>query len=716
MNATTRPGLAIGFKAIVLTLLLSFARCSGSGTSSSHNDATASGGSGGSGSGGTQIPSGKDSGADSAKDSPGSGGQIPGTGGTAGSGGSMAIDGSVGIDAATNNTYVLPVDRATTWNLAGLLSKGGIPSASWPICNSTPLVPTGGGNDSDQINTKIGSCPVGSVVMLGSGTFVMGKGNYVLLNKGVVLRGSGAGKTILKNPLNVPATASNQEAGDSTPIVIIGPGRWVGFDGDARCNGLTAYQTTKMQLLSSDANKGAMSVTVASGSIFKPGQFVILDETSNASWQPDLTGISTSVWATADYSVQWNLHNPATQGDDLSYSAVTPSIANNWAGLGNGSDATCWFSRQDRPQSEIKEIASVNGNTVTFTSPLHKGYRTANHAELTTATGDNLFVVNAGLENLSVIGGGDGAVNIINSAYSWAKNIEVTTWYGHGVGIGGFRTELRDSYIHDAAWPEPGGAGYAVDIGGSELLIENNIVVKVNKVMVDRSAGAGSVVAYNYMDDGYIATTESWIEIGLNASHMVGAHHVLFEGNQSFNMDSDDTHGNSTYMVYFRNWTTTTRAKFQSGFTGNTIDDVNTPDNGPKRAAAAMRYSRWMSFVGNILGQSGVTTAAKGYVDEANEMLAGDTIWLLGWNDISPYKADPGVAATAIRDGNWDWFLGKQTWLTNPAASLPDSFYLASKPAFFEANPWPWVDPTTGAVYTLPAKARFDAGKPNLAP
>ena len=54
------------------------------------------------------------------------------------------------------------------------------------------------------------------------------------------------------------------------------------------------------------------------------------------------------------------------------------------------SDGACWFSRSDRPQNEIKEIAGVSGNTITFTSPLHKSYRTANHAELTTFTGDNL--------------------------------------------------------------------------------------------------------------------------------------------------------------------------------------------------------------------------------------------------------------------------------------------------------------------------------------
>ena len=42
--------------------------------------------------------------------------------------------------------------------------------------------------------------------------------------------------------------------------------------------------------------------------------------------------------------------------------------------------------------------------------------------------------------------------------------------------------------------------------------------------------------------------------------------------------------------------------------------------------------------------------------------------------------------------------------------AIPNSMYLTSKPAFFGSNPWPWVDPTTGTTYTLPAKARYDAG------
>ena len=601
------------------------------------------------------------------------------------------------------------------------MSKGGIPSANWPVCNASPLTPSGTSDDSAQINNMISQCAPGTVVQLAAGTFVMGTGNFVLIDKGVVLRGAGAGKTILKNPRNVFATAGNQQAADPVPVVVLGPGQWVNPDGDSRCQGPTAYQTAYMQLLSADASQGSYSVTVANGSIFSAGQMVLLDETSGGSWQPDVAKISTSVWASPDFAVVWPLHKPASGDDDPIAGPVSATAANNYATIGNGADAACWFSRQDRPQNEIKEIASVSGNTITFTSPLTKAYRTGHYAELTTYTGSNFPVENAGIEDVTVIGGGNGAVRFDNTRYSWAKNIEVTEWYGEGVNMdNSFRNELRDSYIHDAAWAEPGGSGYAISISNasSEVLVENNIVLKANKVMVVRSSGAGSVIGYNYMDDGYISTDESWIEVGLNASHMVGSHMVLFEGNQSFNIDSDETHGNSTYLLFFRNLTTSVRSSFKSDYTGNTIDDLNDVpgNNTPKRAIGALRYSYWMTYVGNVLGEQGVTTAANGYVDDNSTTNWTPSIWLLGWNDLANNTVDPNVAATAVRDGNWDWVLGKQTWLTGAQAALPDSLYLKSKPAFFGANSWPWVDPTTGTTYTLPAKARYDAGTPNVVP
>jgi hypothetical protein len=191
------------------------------------------------------------------------------------------LSASAAIASAAN--YVLPPDRITQWT-PGLMTRGGIPSASWPVCNATSLTPSGG-DDSQQINNMIASCPPRSVVQLGPGRFILGRGQYIAITRGLVLRGAGAGVTTLVNPLNKPATAANQAPADPTPVVIICPGRWVNPDGDARCQGPTAFDAAFMRRLSVNGVKGSSSVTIANASIFRAGQYVLLDETSGAGWR-----------------------------------------------------------------------------------------------------------------------------------------------------------------------------------------------------------------------------------------------------------------------------------------------------------------------------------------------------------------------------------------------------------------------------------------------
>src|SRR5262249_1095966 len=213
---------------------------------------------------------------------------------------------------------------------------------------------------------------------------------------------------------------------------------------------------------------------------------------------------SARIWAT-DRAV-WQKHDPHDPVDDPFPAALT------------------WFSRSGRPIGEIKEVASVDGDSVTFTTPLPTSYRRSHNAQLTRYAPNNAHVTDAGIEDLTVSGGADGNVRFVCAANSWMKNVEDTQWLGEGVAINNsFRIEVRGSYIHDTVWPEPGGGGYAISFafGSSEILIENNIVMQANKVLVSRSSGAASVVGYNYMDDGHILSAPLWQEVGINASHMV---------------------------------------------------------------------------------------------------------------------------------------------------------------------------------------------------
>ena len=296
--------------------------------------------------------------------------------------------------------------------------------------------------------------------------------------------------------------------------------------------------------MTADAVKGEYAVKVADAAGFVPGQIVLLDEASGAGWQQDPQGRG-QIWAAADWRVVWQKHDPAVQFvDDFAPEALptTPKSAGSW------------FSRLDRPTAEIKEIASVSGYTITFTTPIHITYRAGHAAQLSRYALPH--VTNAGVEDLTLTGGDAGNLRFNWAAKSWAKNVESTVWHDEGFAIhASFRIELREFYVHDGAWAQPGGGGYAISLsaGSSEVLIENGIAVRANKVIAVRSAGAGSVVGYNYMDMSYINTQGYWIETGLNASHMVGPHHVLFEGNYGHNADSDNTHGNSIYLTFFRN-------------------------------------------------------------------------------------------------------------------------------------------------------------------
>src|SRR5262249_31624573 len=140
-----------------------------------------------------------------------------------------------------------------------------------------------------------------------------------------------------------------------------------------------------------------------------------------------------------------------------------------------------WFVRQDRSLNQMMEVTAVNGNTITFATPFHYTYSVASHAQLSRYA--QPVVHGIGVENIFFFGGegGDwhGNVSVNLCAYCWVKNIEAFWSVGTSVGFyGTYRSELRDSYIHETPVPYPGGAGYlaGLNYGASDNLFENNIM------------------------------------------------------------------------------------------------------------------------------------------------------------------------------------------------------------------------------------------------
>ena len=156
--------------------------------------------------------------------------------------------------------------------MAGMLSQGGIPNRT-TVCKT--LSPLGDGkDDTANIQSAIEACPLGQVVLLSAGTFTVGEGNFVLLNRGVTLRGAGPGATKLQRT-NGAKLNSYVPGSSPSPIIVVGPGRW--FNG---------FKTTTT--LTADGAADSKSVQVASAAGFSVGQIVLLDEASGAGWQKDV--------------------------------------------------------------------------------------------------------------------------------------------------------------------------------------------------------------------------------------------------------------------------------------------------------------------------------------------------------------------------------------------------------------------------------------------
>ncbi len=542
----------------------------------------------------------------------------------------------------------------------GLNAVGGIPHRT--VVYKT-LLPNGE-DDTKAIQAALNSCPPNQVVQLGPGTFKIYGDGLAITRSNVVLRGSGPDKTLL------------EKHGEGMPVIIVGL-RWFKYSSPVN--------------LVADAPKGARTVTLASNPGYTVGEIVLLNQLSDDKRSDFIPPVR---------KVYWGEHAPA------------------------GSEVRGWFAEDNRPIGQALEIASVQGNTLTFTTPLHLGYEKALEAHLVRISdapnGAPVPAVKySGIEDLAVANGdgGDGGGNIhfFAVAYSWVKNVESSGSIGHSCNLEGtFRCEVRDSYFHSTRDPNPGGAGYGIGLNryASDNLYENNVVWSFNKLTIARASGGGNVFGYNYFQDGFGAGYPDFVEVGAGPNHYAGAHMELFEGNEGFNYDTESQWGNSTYGMVFRNhWTGLRRS----------AAPLKLADTSNRRAVGVQTGGWWFSFVGNVLGFPGMPLAAGQsrflYQSDVKHMNVDGTVpmWKLGYDTVTwPDEADPIVVGRTYRHGNYDYVTNTVVWdSSNSVHKLPASLYLSQKPAFFGTRAWPWVEPTAPSdaerILVLPAKERFDA-------
>jgi len=565
------------------------------------------------------------------------------------------------VPSSIDTTGLIPADRVTVWN-PGV--PGGIPSYSTVFATIDAATFGNGTTDATSaINSALAAAGAAAsatnpkVVFLPPGTYRITSPLYVQESY-VVLRGAGPSQTKI---IGTPSGANMISVGDK-------------------------FDYTGLWNVTSDNPKGSTSITVSDASAIQAGDVLQIDMVDDKSFVRILP--------------------------DGVFFKRQPNTDANGPGRGGTDDVNDpgW-----RSIGQQVEVVSKSGNTLTLSTPLHLAFPLKQSPQVfkaATARPGEPGTRYSGIEDLYVSGGENNNVVFSNTAYCWVRNIESDGRpldANHGMtGIHiflarAFRNEIRDSYVHHATSINAGGGAYgiAVSNSSSENLVENNIVVNLNKPIVMINSGGGNVIAYNYADNAYSEGVPGWQESAIDGNHTCFSHSDLFEGNWATNLGSDSTHGNSGWHVFFRNYVTGQNSAAPATDIGNV------------RAAGIDAWSREHTYVGNVYAgwvTNGVQPVYQCTAD--GPCMAAEAIYRVGANANTYTDFDDGTAlAHLFVNGNFDPVNNAVVWA--PAFTrrdLPASLYRTSKPAFFGSERWPFVDPLgSPRVGVLPAKKRFDS-------
>jgi hypothetical protein len=224
----------------------------------------------------------------------------------------------------------------------------------------------------------------------------------------------------------------------------------------------------------------------------------------------------------------------------------------------------------------------------------------------------------------------------------------------------------------------------------TDTLVENNACYHLNTGPQVSSSGPGNVIAYNFSFQtwGRDYPKTDWAHTDLS-QHAAHPFLTLFEGNMAGTVCFDFYWGSSSHNTLFR----------------NAVDMRNPRRDGQPMtrnivAIRIDRFSRFVTAMGNVLGHEGMKGEAE---SDGRSAFTTPLVWSFG------HPGDPEVKKTLLRHGNYDWATKQTQWDPKIAErALPDSLYLASKPAFFGKTAWPPIGPDRQPmVSSIPARERW---------
>ena len=404
----------------------------------------------------------------------------------------------------------------------------------------------------------------------------------------------------------------------------------------------------------------------------------------------DSTNVTTANndWAVGDVVLVDELEDNDLFENDGNSGACT------WCGRANGK----------RCHSQIIEVRTRTPGNITFNPPLYSNYKNASSPQGVRIKG---MLKMAGIESLGVtnVNGAARDTLIFEAAYKcWVKDCDLAVsrrrhaWMYHSIWC-----EFRDSSFHQGAgadWSSPAYGpdhGYGIFLGQASTccLVENNDFYKLHFAVAFEGGCSGNVISYNFVTN--VMYTEGETPQPALGNH--GSHPMmnLWEGNVLRSKILMDSYwGSSSHTTVFR----------------NRISNMAV-NNGQQALQYVFIFDIWKNnryhnIVGNVLGNVGMENAVdapEGYP------YGGKYIFRLGFtdaNDNSLSGNDTTVAATILRHGNWYSVTSAVAWdPSNSDHTLPASFYLTGKPAWWGNLPWPAIGPDlTPNTSVIPAEAR----------
>jgi len=567
------------------------------------------------------------------------------------------------VQSATSE--IIPPDRVTDWTgLVGV--RGGIPNRTSIFvncktgrmydgttnlsykCNANGVV-----DDSAIINSAIAACLSNYVVYLPAGTYLINNYVYSGSKSYFTLRGDGRG-TILR------CASPN----DAMQYISFGQSYWQNTNASRVSSVISGLTKGSTNIVLINTNGSASNIIV--------GMRLLIDQLNS------------------------------TNGYEGTL--VTPHGSQNFT------------TSYDRPTdgsrciAQIFSVTAINNVTnLTVWPPVDWNFSNELIPQASQMQTSGKYV---GLEDFSLIGD----TNVNKGTYmvywtgmenSWIKGVESAFAKRWHIRINNaLFCEFRELYVHHAS-SYTVGSGYAFEMSQSTHCLLENSIFWNNYVNIMLEAGdTGCVVGYNYITGSVYSPANYEATGGLNI-HVPHPVMCLWEGNISPSARFDHIHGSSSHQTLFRNYLAETNPVVTMGI-------------------AAVDFNAWQlsnSVVGNVLGSSSRNYTYQaptnsysvsipviyqlGFPHMGNRNFVGATnapfVPLTNWFDLR-------VPATTLRHGNYDYATSSTIWDGSIADhSLQSSMYLASKPSWWDGNPWPPIGPDLSPmVGKIPAQTRYE--------